>query len=516
MADQMLATRTEEAPPSRVPRRYGTPGVFGAAFVAVLALLLARNPGVFTLHVAERGDAAANSLLVEQAKHFHLLVGNYSRVGFSHPGPAFFYLDAVGEWLGYDVLHALPSPYNGQWLAAMVINAALVAAVVAVMWTWSRSWRAVAWCGAAVLVFVGIHTYVFSSTWMPFVYVAPFLLFLVAAASVAAGRTGHSWLLVLAGGLLIHGHAEFLVLFVPAIALAVVAVLWYRRRRQGSAGPFVPRHWLAALGVAAVFALPMVLNLVLHFPGEYRKYLGYGGKHASTHGLGADLKYVLFFWYPQRVAAGVALIALFGVTTLLARRQRDAQLRRFLACGAGAVALATVLFLAYTIVGIDTLASYVGYFYWAAPLALVMFAAVAASALVPRRVDTALSVAALAAAAVFASLAPAPVARPDRNASVPGVIGSIAAASQGRPAVLALDHDAWPTMTALMIAGERAGQRVCVEDRGWQFMVTRQYVCTPGEVSGGMRVTLGMAPGSSTVRVSFGATSISMPDNTDS
>jgi hypothetical protein len=53
----------------------------------------------------------------------------------------------------------------------------------------------------------------------------------VAAASVAGGRMRDSWIAVLPGWFLIHGHACFL-LFVPLIVLSVVAArAWSRARR---------------------------------------------------------------------------------------------------------------------------------------------------------------------------------------------------------------------------------------------------------------------------------------------
>ena len=39
-------------------------------------------------------------------------------------------------------------------------------------------------------------------------YVPVFMGFVVAAASVAAGRTAHLWLVAATGWLLIHGHAD--------------------------------------------------------------------------------------------------------------------------------------------------------------------------------------------------------------------------------------------------------------------------------------------------------------------
>ncbi|HKS99262.1 MAG TPA: hypothetical protein VJT31_07005 [Rugosimonospora sp.] len=512
MAEQLLTGPVRESAREPARRRLPAGAVFGASFAVLLTLLLVRDTGVFTMHVAERGDSAANSIIVAQAKHFRLLVGNYSRIGFSHPGPAFFYVFALGEWLGYDVLGALPSPYNGQWLAALALNAALVAAALTILWTWSRSWRAWLWAAAAALAFLGTHDNVLTSTWMPFVYVAPFLLFLTAAASVAAGRTAHLWLLALAGGLLVHGHAEFLLLFVPATALAVLAALRYGRPRP----PFVARHWPAAGAVVALFLLPMVLNLVLHWPGEYGKYLGYGGHHASSHGLGADLRYFGWFWLPQPLLGVLLAVAGPAAGLLLARRQPYGESRRFLTAGVGTVALAGLLFAGYVVRGIDVLLPYVGYFFWAAPLLLLMLLVTGAAGLLPRgRPGTVLPVVALAAALVFAGVSPAVPSTPEHLRAGPGVIRAVAAYGRGRPAVLSLDHDSWPEMTALLIDGERAGQRVCVRDRSWQFIVTSQMVCGAREIETGVPVTLATQPGGELVSVSFGGRVMSLPTGSD-
>src|SRR5271170_2777426 len=100
-------------------RRDTAPWILTAAFVL---LLLALNLQLFTKPIVEFGDFAANSLLVQQAKHFRLLTGHYSRFHFHHPGPAFLYLFALGEFLFYDVLHVVPAPYNAQLLIIIIFN----------------------------------------------------------------------------------------------------------------------------------------------------------------------------------------------------------------------------------------------------------------------------------------------------------------------------------------------------------------------------------------------------------
>ena len=258
--------------PGRVPR---VPAVFVTAFVSLATLLVVRNRVLFSVVMNEGGDSGANSILVLRAKHFDQFVGNYSRLGFNHPGPAFLYVQALGEWLLRDVLRVVPSPWDGQAVALLVLNAALLAGVLAVFGGWLRSWSVVGLAGAVLLGYVAVVPEpVISGTWMPLLYFPPFLLLLAAAASVAAGRVDHVWVLGVAGGLLVHGHAEFL-FFVPVVVGVAVAVLVCGRwRERADDGVFRGhrRAWLLLAGVLAVFALPVVVNLVVHWPGEFGRY----------------------------------------------------------------------------------------------------------------------------------------------------------------------------------------------------------------------------------------------------
>ena len=124
------------------------------------------------------------------------------------------------------------------------------------------------------------YPWILNSDWMPHMYVLAYMVFIMAAGSVAAGRMQDAWIFALTGWFLIHGHACFL-LFVPAVTAAVlIAVLWPRRHTlRASAGRFsrAAPNWIPAAAVSALFALPIVVNLVLHWPGDFGKYISYGG-----------------------------------------------------------------------------------------------------------------------------------------------------------------------------------------------------------------------------------------------
>jgi hypothetical protein len=92
-------------------------------FILISLVLVASNwTGVNTVNF-ELSDFAANSLLIQDAKSLTLLKGNYSRVGFNHPGPAILYVLAAGEVVFYDWLHIVKSPFSGQLIAVALYAA---------------------------------------------------------------------------------------------------------------------------------------------------------------------------------------------------------------------------------------------------------------------------------------------------------------------------------------------------------------------------------------------------------
>ena len=123
----------------------------------------------------ETGDSAANSLLVQDAKSLVLLTGNYSRVGFNHPGPALLYMLAFGEWAFHDVLHVAPSPYGGQLIALALCNAGWIVAGFGVLRRIAGSASSAALMGSVFLVAAtDSNAGMLASAWFPHLYILPF------------------------------------------------------------------------------------------------------------------------------------------------------------------------------------------------------------------------------------------------------------------------------------------------------------------------------------------------------
>ncbi|GAA3248439.1 hypothetical protein ACFO1B_39425 [Dactylosporangium siamense] len=479
------------------------PAVFAAAFLTLGTLLAVRNWALFSVVINEGGDSGANSILVLRAKDFDQLVGNYSRLGFNHPGPAFLYVQAFGEWLLHDLLHVVPSPWNGQTVALLVLNAALLAGALAVIGGWLRSWTAIGLAGAVLVGYAAtVPDPVIAGTWMPLLYFPPFLLLLTSAASVAAGRADHLWVLGLAGGLLVHGHAEFM-FFVPLIAGTAVAALIRRRRRPEPASTGRRRAWLLLTGVLAVFALPILVNLVAHWPGEFGKYLSYGSsEQAGGHSPWSSALYVVRFWPGEHpLTQSIVAVGSWTAAVVLTRRLPDGPDRRYLRAALGIAGIATALFAVYAQFGIDRLAeTYIGFFSYALPLLVITVAVLAAveslRVRAPRLARPRLVAAGVAIALVAGLLAAgnAPTLVTPRYDNVPelaAAMPSVTAWAAGRPLVLEVRGDSpLPDPTPLLLAGKRSATRVCVRDPWWTWIVTKDLVCTADEVATGQQALL--------------------------
>jgi hypothetical protein len=492
--------------------------VWGLPFALVLGILLVRNAFLFTTPEYENADMAANSILIEQARRWSLLVGNYSREKFNHPGPAFLYVQSWGESVFYDALHLVPTAWNGQLIAVYLLNAFFASCVVVVGYGWGRlaggtrgGVRVALLAGAGVALLGALHPSMFSSDWMPYVYIPAYLAFIVSVASVAAGARRDAWIAALSGWFLIHGHACFL-LFVPLLWGAAILAVGWRWRRAGWAAGWAGarserRTWLAIALISALFALPILVELALHWPGNFGKYFSYSGSGQSGgHTVAQVTDYAAWFWWPHAgaaVAGVLAVVALIGVWRMPAGPVRTLS-RALLVFDA----LSTAGFILYAAVGIDALNEYyIGYFYWSAPVIALMVIALAVTAGgYPPAVTVAVAaVAAVAACAAFAvagqtrlDLAHTDPANPTNSPmvdpAIPAGVAAVGRAAAGRPVVFRFDHDAWPAITGLLVQAERTGVTACVADPSWEFIVSSQFICTPAQLRFGARFYV-YAPG---------------------
>jgi hypothetical protein len=446
--------------------------------VSVLAAILSQNLDLLSTPVAADGDFAANGILILEAKRGELLVGNYSRVGFNHPGPVFLYVLALGEWLFHDMLGIAPAPYNGQWMAAVALSATLVGLAAAQCTAGMSASAASIGSVATLLMLLAAQNSGEPSTlplggiatpWFPLLYVPTYLLFLATCVRLGRGQAAAAPIAVGAASMLIHGHVSFVA--ISPIVLATATAFGGGRLIESARS--APWSLLASVIVAVAFASPIALHMATEFPGEIAAYLSYDGGTSSDFRAADLVRFLIGFWYSGGIPLWPGIVALAAFLLALPRSGRQAE-RRFVASALVTAAASTAATVTYVAVGVDDLQHrYVLYYYGAtAWIVVIAFCAVGAALL-------ARTTSAVGGAAAFAALGVLPhfidLRSPYRGSEAVRSMSVEAARSELTPLYVTVSD--WPIAAGLMAVALRAGGKMCIADPSWEFLFSPSAMC---------------------------------------
>ena len=177
------------------------------------------------------------------------LTGPYSRYDWYHPGPLLFWLLAPLYRLG-------GASAGSMHAAAAVLNVvAVIGSCVLARRLGGRPLLVVT--GVVLAVAIAGSASEYADPWNPYLTVLPLVLFLLAAASVAAGDPWALPVMAAAGSFVVQSHIGHAVVVGVVGLAAVVALVVVRRRGVQSGGPIpAPRRWaVAAVTTAVVVAL---------------------------------------------------------------------------------------------------------------------------------------------------------------------------------------------------------------------------------------------------------------------
>ena len=196
--------------------------------------------------LAFAGDAAALELGTWHAARGHQLLGAYSRFGWNHPGPAFFYLAAPV----YEILGERGPALN---LFTFVVQLICAAAIV---WAAARlGGRLLATIVATLLSVFALAAvpFLLGNEWNPIFPILPLVLLCFLAALVARGVATLLPLFALVGSVIVQTHVGY--------ALAVAVLCLYAGIRSRAAGRRLTSRSVIGPTVAVLlvcWALPLV------------------------------------------------------------------------------------------------------------------------------------------------------------------------------------------------------------------------------------------------------------------
>lgn len=222
--------------------------------VAIAAWLILLAIGVSSA-VAHPGELVGDQALIElqMRELFSLqppLTGPYSRYGWAHPGPAMFIMMAPAYFV-------FGASGTSLMVGAAMANATFGAASVALV---ERSHRrsALAMLGFVLVVLLSADESILAEPWNPRATILPLVLLVAAATAAASGDDVGAGAIIVSTVFVVSAHAGIGVAVVP---LSVCGLgLWLHRCRRR------PPRW--SLGIAAVLTAPMIIDIVVNWPGN--------------------------------------------------------------------------------------------------------------------------------------------------------------------------------------------------------------------------------------------------------
>ena len=298
---------------------------------------------IFGPPIMETGDFAANAMVMYDAKSFHDIYGNYSRWGFNHPGPFFFYWYTLGELIFYSGLHLVASPHQAHVLSGIFLQAGLLAAAITLLTAASRR-VFTAPVLLAVAAFILLHAgNVISSIWMPHVLLGPYILLLVSGALIARGNLRLLPIAVLMTCILCHGHVAQPLMTIPVLGFAISG--WILLKHRGGLDwrtllRASVRDIAISCVIVGIFLIPIIIDLTLCPDCNAQRILGYMRQdhgampkwRQAVNSIAAlfrfdhnpervsDFRHIS--WFTKDVITMLAVaVGSFAVSTLVARRK---------------------------------------------------------------------------------------------------------------------------------------------------------------------------------------------------
>lgn len=263
--------------------------------IFVVAVLTVKYRGLYWgPPLFESGDYAANALQINHAKFFAEIYGNYSRWGFNHPGPAFFYCYAVGDYLFHDFLPVFPSPHQAHIFIGLLVQTLFLGIALGTFSQFARSWL---FTGFLTLWAAGQFSVVpdiLMGIWPPYVLIMPLLAFVASAAAVASGHKSYLPWLCLSAGFLAHGHVAQPLFILP---IATIAFSAYLRGRRPNLQPGNDRlEWLVSGLLLLIFLAPIMLDFLKGRESNLVLIINHLKTHArESKSLGQAIGYFIYF-----------------------------------------------------------------------------------------------------------------------------------------------------------------------------------------------------------------------------
>lgn len=207
-------------------------------------------------HSIPDGDFAADMLLTNRIwDEGYLLVGHYSRWQFNHPGPFWFYYNAIVEFVfGW----FFSSRLQAWQLGSILLNSTFITFSAVSLSKLLLNKVCIKYSLLVSLLSIGFFGGDVSSLWMPHRFIAPYAAFLVCVLGVLLGNQRYILPATFVAGVLVHGYATMPFLTLPLLVGG--ALIGYRQKKRLHLSGGYKDIILFSCAIALVFALPIAVD----------------------------------------------------------------------------------------------------------------------------------------------------------------------------------------------------------------------------------------------------------------
>lgn len=210
-------------------------------------------------------------LLVQQAPLGTLLTGHYTFLAVNHPGPFFLYIRYFAQiFLGSSVA----SLYGAHLFGMMATSAACAGVLATTLHRLTDGGLAGAVAAVTAVLMILLQFAgqdVLATLLMSDVVILPFLMFLATATLLLRGSL--FGLLSATFAMMALVHAYIPLVLIVGIVWSACAVIGRQTRVRTTGSDFPPMGYAAVAGIIVIFLTPILLDIVVHPPGNIMKIL---------------------------------------------------------------------------------------------------------------------------------------------------------------------------------------------------------------------------------------------------
>jgi hypothetical protein len=472
--------------------------LYSISFSLFFGILIIAGLNVIIDSSYEIGDFAANSLLIKDAINLSLLTGNYSRIGFNHPGPAILYVLAMGELFFHKIFGLVDYAISGQLIAVILYNSFWLNIIFIMFNRLTQSIvKSLFLIGTFILLTSLVDYQIFLGLWFPHLYFLPFAAFLVALSSFAINAKNSWFFLSLSTGFLINGHVSFIpIIFIIILCASSIFIIcsssdnkffelkkYYYNNKQ----PYV--YFIL---VNFLFLIPLIIETIINYPGPIGSYISFSQAKLANNFI-SSFNYISYFWGGELFFIFGFLTPIFILLIFCLKKFESFNLNLNLNLNLNYIFIFSVFFISsnlafffYIIRGIDNLDQfYIGIFYFSVP---ILFLSLSIYLFIVKFIDLKnifilfLSII-LFLLFFFKIINPISYASEFKNHEIPAAYNFLHNYNGGNRIVLNLDGSfewpkVWSNVAGILAFSSRFNDNLLCINEGWHILFTKKRKCT--------------------------------------